>query len=398
MKGKQLKEVFIKSVLGLCGTVSSIAVVLIIIFLFKEGFGLFSVPPVSEGYALVINEKNPVKELSADQIRLIYESEIDNWKMLGGDDEPITVFDFDYLSERYDEDQLGESFENLSSIIQENVVTTPGIFAIFPEKYMPDGLTDVIVANNSIIDFIGGESWYPTAKPAAIFGILPIILGTLWVTLGSIIIAIPLGLGASIYMAEIAHPNILKFLKPTIELLAGIPSVVYGFFGLVVIVPYIQSVFNLAVGETALAGSIMLGIIALPTIITLSEDAIRSTPKSVKMASLALGATHWQTIVRVIIPYSISGITTASILGVGRAIGETMAVLMVTGNAAVIPGSFLEPVRTIPATIAAELGEAPIGGPHYKALFVLGCILFIFTFLINTIVEIISSKKSLKKG
>jgi phosphate transport system permease protein len=398
VKGKQIKEVFIKSLLGLCGTVSSIAVILIIVFLFREGFGLFSVPPVSEGYALVINESNPVKELDADQIRLIYESEIVNWKMLGGNDEPITVFDFDYLSERYDEEQLGESFENLSAIIQTNVESTPGIFAIFPEKYMPDGLQDVFVADNSIIDFITGESWYPTAKPAAIFGILPIILGTLWVTLGSIIIAIPLGLGASIYMAEIAHPNILKFLKPTIELLAGIPSVVYGFFGLVVIVPYIQSVFNLAVGETALAGSIMLGIIALPTIITLSEDAIRSTPKSVKMASLALGATHWQTIVRVIVPYSISGITTASILGVGRAIGETMAVLMVTGNAAVIPGSFLEPVRTIPATIAAELGEAPIGGAHYKALFVLGCILFIFTFLINTIVEIISSKKSLKKG
>jgi phosphate transport system permease protein len=166
----------------------------------------------------------------------------------------------------------------------------------------------------------------------------------------------------------------------------------------VVIVPMIQKVFFLSVGETALAGSVLLGIIALPTIITLSEDAIRSVPKSMKMGSLALGATRWQTITRVSLPYAMSGVTSACILGVGRAIGETMAVLMVTGNAARIPTTFLQPVRTIPATIAAELGEAPIGGTHYKSLFVLGCILFIITFVINLVVELITSKQQLKKN
>lgn len=169
------------------------------------------------------------------------------------------------------------------------------------------------------------------------------------------------------------------------------------FFGLIVIVPLIHDVFNLPVGETALAGSIVLGIMALPTIITVSEDAIRNTPRSMKEASLALGANRWQTIHRVVLPYSMSGISAAAILGIGRAIGETMAVLMVTGNAAVMPHSLLQPVRTIPATIAAELGEAPQGGVHYQALFALGCILFILTLVINIWVEKISAKRKFKK-
>jgi phosphate transport system permease protein len=161
-------------------------------------------------------------------------------------------------------------------------------------------------------------------------------------------------------------------------------------------VPLIQKVFNLDVGETGLAGSIVLAIMALPTIITIAEDALRSTPRAMKEASLALGANKWQTILKVTIPYSISGITAGVVLGIGRAIGETMAVLMVTGNAAVIPHTLLEPVRTIPATIAAELGEAPKGGAHYEALFVLGCILFIITLIINLVVEYISSKNKNK--
>lgn len=186
-----------------------------------------------------------------------------------------------------------------------------------------------------------------------------------------------------------------NLLKPIIELLAGIPSVVYGFFGLVVIVPLIQKTLDLPVGETAFAGSVVLAIMALPTIITVAEDAMRTTPRAMKEASLALGATQWQTIYKVIIPYSISGITSAVVLGIGRAIGETMAVLMVTGNAAVIPTSFFEPVRTIPATIAAELGEAPAGGAHYQALFMLGAVLFLITLGLSIAVEYISSKRKI---
>jgi phosphate transport system permease protein len=181
------------------------------------------------------------------------------------------------------------------------------------------------------------------------------------------------------------------------ELLAGIPSVVYGFFGLIVIVPLVRQVFDLPVGETALSGSIILAIMALPTIITISEDALRTTPRAMKEASLALGATKWQTIYRVTIPYSISGIAAAVILGIGRAIGETMAVLMVTGNAAIIPHALTQPVRTIPATIAAELGEAPQGGIHAEALFALGCILFLITLMINLSVEFVSGRRKISR-
>jgi phosphate transport system permease protein len=195
-------------------------------------------------------------------------------------------------------------------------------------------------------------------------------------------------------MAEVTSMRLRNLMKPLVELLAGIPSVVFGFFGLVVIVPLIQQLFRLDVGETALAGSIVLGIMALPTIITISEDALRTTPRSLKEASLALGATKWQTIVRVVVPYASSGISTAIILGIGRAIGETMAVLMVTGNASIIPHSFLVPVRTIPATIAAELGESPYGGLHFSALFALGIVLFLFTLIINITVELIRTKET----
>ena len=225
------------------------------------------------------------------------------------------------------------------------------------------------------------------------YGLIPLLAGTLWVSLAAILIALPLGLSVAIYMAELADSRLRRMLKPVIELLAGIPSVVYGFFGLVAVVPLVRDVFDLPVGETALAGSLILAIMALPTIITVAEDTIRTTPRAMRESSLALGATHWQTIRRVVLPYSASGIAAAAVLGIGRAVGETMAVLMVTGNAAVVPHSLLEPVRTIPATIAAELGEAPAGGAHYEALFMLGCILFLLTLLLSIAVEMISARR-----
>jgi phosphate transport system permease protein len=177
-------------------------------------------------------------------------------------------------------------------------------------------------------------------------------------------------------------------------LLAGIPSVVFGFFGLIVIVPMVQQVCQIDVGETALAGSIVLGIMALPTIISIAEDAIRNVPNNMRESSLALGATQWQTIRSVVIPYAKSGIWAGVILGVGRAVGETMAVLMVTGNASNMPTTFLQPVRTIPATIAAELGETSAGGLHYSALFALGCVLFLMTMVLNVYVQVALKRKS----
>lgn len=259
-----------------------------------------------------------------------------------------------------------------------------------------DGL--LVFRDTSLMDFLTGKFWYPTSVNRQ-FGLLPLFFGSLIVTAGAIIFAVPLGIAAAIYISEIADPRIADFLKPFIEILAGIPSVVFGFFGLVVLVPIIQSNFNLPTGQTALTGSIMLGIMALPTIITISEDAISSVPSTLEQGSLALGATKWQTIYKVIVPAALSGISAAVMLGIGRAIGETMTLMMVTGNTAVIPSfpeGFLASVRTMTATIALEMGEVPQGSTHFHALFAVGSVLFIITFLINLIADSIKKRYQFK--
>jgi phosphate transport system permease protein len=242
--------------------------------------------------------------------------------------------------------------------------------------------------------FLTETKWFPTSKPVY-FGLLPLFLGSLIVTIGAILFSVPLGIAAAIYISEIANPKIAEILKPTTEILAGIPSVVFGFFGLVVLVPYIQKTLDLPTGQTALTGSIMLGIMALPTIISISEDAISSVPKSIKEGALAMGSTHWQTIYKVTVPAALSGISAATMLGIGRAIGETMTVMMVTGNSAVIPGfpaGLFEPVRTMTATIALEMGEVPMGSDHYHALFAVGSVLFITTFIVNIMANYIKQR------
>lgn len=396
---KQLKEKIIETILMLSGAATSITVVLIVFFLFIEGAGVFSRKPIDDGYLLAVNATNNVKTLQPSQIKDIFDKKITNWDQVGGENRPIVVFRTSDITEYYTEEELGADFEYFPDKISELIQRQPGIIAFFSEKYKSEKFSgkELDIDKIKVWEFLSGEEWFPTAQPIAQMGVKPLIYGTLWVSLGAILLALPIGLAAAIYLSEIAKKRTRSLLKPLIELLAGIPSVVYGFFGLVVIVPLIQSTFNLPVGETALAGSVVLAIMALPTIITISEDAMRNTPRAMKEASLALGASKWQTIYKVVMPYSASGITAGAILGIGRAIGETMAVLMVTGNAAVIPHTLLAPVRTIPATIAAELGEAPNGGLHYEALFALGCILFLITFGINMLVELVTNRKSHKK-
>lgn len=396
---KKLLERIIEGILALSGSITSLAVILIVIFLFKEGLGLFNRSPIADGFVLAVNKSNSINSIDAKTIKRIFDQEITSWEKVGGARDTIILFHLEDISSIYTEEQIGVNMENLPNLLSNVTDSISGIIAFLPKSYIHSNFKGKIVTtdNVAVAEFLGGKEWFPTAEPAAQLGILPLILGTLWVSLGAILLSLPLGLAVAIYLAEIAHPRIRNTFKPIIELLAGIPSVVYGFFGLIVIVPFIQSIFNLPVGETALAGSIILAIMALPTIITIAEDSIRTTPRSMKEASLALGASRWQTIYRIVIPYSISGITAAAILGIGRAIGETMAVLMVTGNAASIPHTFLEPVRTIPATIAAELGESPQGGLHYQALFLLGSILFVITLVVNLSVEYISSKRKLAK-
>lgn len=241
-------------------------------------------------------------------------------------------------------------------------------------------------------EFIAGKSWYPISEPPQL-GILPLILGSLLVTLGAAAISIPIGVGCAIYIAEIAPVKIKEILKAGIELLAAIPSVVLGFIGMVTLVPLVKSVFHLPTGLTALSGSIMLAFMAMPTIVSIAEDALYSVPKNYKEGAFALGATQWQTIWRVLLPAASSGIVAAVMLGIGRVIGETMAVMMITGNAAVIPESILVPVRTLTATIAAEMGEAVVGSEHYFALFAIGIVLFVISFAINVTADLFLHKR-----
>jgi phosphate transport system permease protein len=236
-----------------------------------------------------------------------------------------------------------------------------------------------------IFDFLGGTQWSPTVVEK--FGFVPLLVGSLEVSFGAIFIAVPLGVGVAIYIGELAPRILREAIKPVIEVLATLPSVVIGFIGLKTVVPLIKEVFGLSIGLTALSGSIMLAFMTLPTIISISEDAINAVPTRFRHASYALGATKWETTIRTVVPAASSGIIAAVMLGLGRVVGETMTVLMITGNSPRIVFSWLQPVRTITATIAAEMGETVRGGLHYSALFAIGLILFIITFLINLIAD-----------
>jgi len=243
----------------------------------------------------------------------------------------------------------------------------------------------------SVGDFLFGEYWYPTDDPAD-FGIYALIIASVSVTAVSSLISIPLGVLTALYLAEAASARLRQWVKPVVELLAALPSVVIGFFGMVIVAPFLQEAFNVATGLNLFNAALMLAFMSIPTICSISEDAIFSVPGELKEASLALGATHWETIARVILPASLSGITTGVILGMSRAIGETMVVLMVAGGAAMVPSSLFDPIRPMPASIAAEMAEAPFRGNHYYALFATAIVLFLFTLAFNLIAEQISHR------
>ncbi|SCY55591.1 phosphate ABC transporter permease subunit PstC [Desulfoluna spongiiphila] len=247
----------------------------------------------------------------------------------------------------------------------------------------------------SVKEFIGGVLWYPTDEPPA-FGILALIVGSFAVTMLSSLISVPSGVMTAIYLSEIAPPRVAEWLKPAIELLASLPSVVIGFFGMVAVAPLMQTLFDIPTGLNLFTASIMLAFMSIPTICTISEDALRSVPITYREASLALGATPFETISRVTVPAALSGITTAIILGMSRAIGETMVVLMVAGGAAMVPESLFDPIRPMPASIASEMGEAPFRGEHYHALFATGITLFLFTIVFNVLAMSVSRRYRLK--
>lgn len=244
----------------------------------------------------------------------------------------------------------------------------------------------------SAFNFFFSTVWNPNAYGEPSYGILSMVVSTFMVILGSMLIAVPLGIGTSAYITEVAGPSTREILKPIIEILAAIPSVVIGFLGIIFVGPLIAKVFNLTSGLNAINGSILLAVMSLPTIISISEDAIRAVPKEYKEASYALGANRWTTLIRVTIPAAISGIVASIMLGIGRAIGETMTVLMATGNAPAMPHSFFDSIRTMTATIAIELGEVPFETTHYYAIFAVGTILFLMSLSVNIIAELVTAK------
>jgi len=235
--------------------------------------------------------------------------------------------------------------------------------------------------------------WYPIE---GLFGILPLIFGTLLVTISATLIALPFGIGTAIFISEVAPRWTKELLKPIVEILAGIPSVVLGFIGILVIVPFFRKFLDLPTGLTAFTGAVLLGLIAIPTIVSVAEDALNTVPPGYRQAGLALGATRWQTIWGVTVPAAKTGILTAVMLGIGRALGETMAVMMVTGNAPVLPSglnAIFEPVRTMTATIASEMGEVATGSQHYQVLFLIGILLFLLSLVINITASAVSTKQ-----
>jgi len=241
-------------------------------------------------------------------------------------------------------------------------------------------------------EFLFSKAWDPTSPEKAEYGILSMVVSTLMVTGGALLLAVPIGIAVAAYLSDVAHWRVREVLKPVVEVLAAVPSVVVGFLGIVLIGPILAKIFHTGNGLNAANGSILLAIMALPTIISISEDSLNAVPTAYNEASLALGASRWQTLLRVKLPAGLSGIIAATMLGMGRAIGETMTVLMVTGNARAFPHGFLDSVRTMTSGIAIELGEVPYYTTHYYALFAIGLVLFVITFAVNLVADVVLRK------
>ncbi|MGB4592376.1 MAG: phosphate ABC transporter permease subunit PstC [Coriobacteriia bacterium] len=239
---------------------------------------------------------------------------------------------------------------------------------------------------------LSGVQWYPTSDPGK-FGLLPLITGSLMVTGVALGVAVPVGVGAAVYISEFSSGPVKEITKTIIEFMAAVPSVVYGLIGVAVLIPGVRQAFGLTSGMTALTGGIVLGVMSIPTVVSISEDALHAVPVSLRQGSAALGNTRWQSTYKVTVPAASSGIFAAVMLGLGRAIGETMAVLMLTGNAAVMPSGVFESVRTMTGTIAAEMGEVVQGGLHYSVLFTVGLVLFAITFGINLAADVVLERQ-----
>jgi len=267
-----------------------------------------------------------------------------------------------------------------------SIIVLLGIFSLLVIEGWP------AIKKLGVAEFLFSGKWNPTSFEKESYGILSMIVSTLMVTIGAMIIAVPLGIGCAAYLADVANRKTREIVKPVIEILAGIPSVVIGFIGIIIVGPFLADLLGTSHGLNAINGSILLAVMSLPTIISISEDAISSVPMVYKQASYALGANKWQTLVKVTLPAAMSGIIASVMLGMGRAIGETMTVLMACGNAPAFPQSIKDSVRPITSTIAIEMGETVQGGLHYSSLFVVAFVLFLMTFAVNLVSDIVLNK------
>jgi len=284
-------------------------------------------------------------------------------------------------------EKLIESWVFLAGIL--TIVILLGIIALLLKEGLP------AFSYTPPWEFFFGTKWYPVSEPPT-FGVASFFVATLWVTVVATAISVPIGVGCAAYLAEMAPAKVRETVKPIVEILAGIPSVVMGFIGLMLLSPLVQSAFNLNTGLCGLSAGIMLSLMSLPIIISVSEDALRAVPDDFREASYALGATKWETIRHVCIPGAVSGITAAVMLGVGRAIGETMTVLMVAGGALAVPVSPTDPMMPMTAAIASGIGNAVRGGLQYQALFAIGLILFVLTLAVNLIADRVLERQKRK--
>jgi len=282
-------------------------------------------------------------------------------------------------------DKIAKSIFTISGIIIISILMAIMIFLL--KESIP------FFKEHGVIDFLFGTSWDPTSGVEEKYGIIPLFISTLMVSVGSLVISMPIGIGAAIFFSEYSKGKISDFIRYIMEILSSIPSVVIGFIGITLIGPFLAELTGTNNGFNAINGSILVALMTLPTIISISTDALKDVPKDMRDASISLGSTKWEAIIKIVVPYAKRGIFASFMLGVGRAIGETMTVVMATGNAPAIPKTFLDSVRTMTANIAIEMGEVPIGSKHYHALFAIGFVLFIITLLVNLLSNKITKRK-----
>lgn len=417
---KKLAEGVFQGIVLVAALASILFLFAIIISIFYQGAPVFA-KVGKHNVEIIVHKDNPVTTVSRKTIQKIYTGEINNWKEIGGNDAPITVYSrpvdagsfYTTFSEKIfkiskplREDALfAENDIEMKTAITGDpnaigCVNLPDSKALWENLKKEVGTVTIREFNIffGVIGFLTHTGWHPTHGPKE-FGILTLISGSFFITLITLIIALPLGLGTAIYISEIANSKVKEILKPFVELLAGIPSVIYGLFGMAFLGPVVRETFGVSTGLNILTSSIILSIMVVPIISSISEDAINSVPKNLREASLGVGANEWETIMNVVVPAAKSGIVSSVILGFGRAIGETMVLVMVAGGSAQLPKSIFSPVRPMTAAIAAEMGEAAANGSHFQALFAIGIVLFIITFGSNMITEMVRSnvKNSLKK-